>query len=808
MSIPNFNSKRKSSRRPGQRDNRISPGDLIEYQQHGNTHIAVVEKFAEKKWKVLTENNERISLQADRIFKVPASLPVSNWPDSQKVAFLKQFALRADRKISSIKLEDVWTKAKEHGRAQSAEDLCQKVFGNDNALTLLALRRRLFQDRVFFKRKGPLFEAFSEEIVTAKREEQRRLEEEKKLLEELITALVSRLDGSDSELGPKVFCLEETAALGSKATKSSEARFVIESIEKQGKFNPEGNLNLKAKKLLQQVGHFGEHPNLSVIRHGVSRNYPETLTTEENLSKLLEVDDAANRADYTHLYCLTIDDASTLDRDDALSLEQTEKGLRVGIHISDVSSYVSDNESPILREAISRASSIYCPGDIIHMLPPCLSEDRLSLKADEERRAISHFVEIDTKGELLSYSLERTSIKVKENLSYEDANKILCDEDRASSEAAIALKNLWEVAGQHEMQRSNNGAVQFNRRDSIPALDDSGKVILKAATDETPGFKLVSEMMILANNVAARFAKEKNLPILFRGQETPENLDFINDESVEEGPAREYFFRSQMKPSAVSVTPSSHCGLGLSEYAQVTSPIRRASDLLNQLQISRTLDDQPAFFTAEELTNVYSEAQLNQPAVNSVQNERQRYWLIKYFEQEQIKQFSATIVKVVGPKPIAELEITCSTLPFRPAGNEFSGRLGQKVELEIEDLSSEKERLRLMEKGAPKVENKKNKRGKKTSGSGKPGAKNKRRQSAKGGRSEASGKGQNKRKSSPKNPKKQAPSQPKNTKGKNPEKKTASKSAEPKASGPANPGSLGASILKALDSSSTGKTTK
>jgi len=717
MPFPTPSSNRGRGKRPGQRDNRINPGGLVEYQQHGMPRIAVVEKFAGKKWDVLTENNERISLQSDRIFKDPAVLPVKDWPDSQKVAFLKQFSMRAERKVVSIKLEDVWTKAKEFDRAQSVEVLCQKVFGNETALTLLALRRSLLLDTVFFKRKGPLFEALSEDDVKTRKEERERVAKQKELLTKLVEALEKRLAGEDSELSEEVVILEEAAALGSKAPRAAEAKLIFEELSKKKAYEGDGNLSLKARRLLKQTGHYGENPNLSLVRHGISRSYPEALSGE-SLEELLSNDDASERADLSELFCITVDDIRTLDRDDAISLEETETGLRIGIHIADVSSYATGEENPVMAEALKRGSSVYCPDDTVHMLPPELSEDKFSLVAGEPRRALSYFVELKPDGELGSYNLQRTTIKVAENLSFDQANAILCDEERPESDSARVLKGLWDLSSNHETKRITGGAIQFNRRDFLPKLGENGRLELKAATDETPGFKVVSEMMILCNHVTAKFAEEKGIPILFRGQENPNNLDFLTDQSVAEGPAREYFFRSQMKPSAVKTKPASHCGLGLSAYTQTSSPIRRTGDLLNQLQICASLEGRDCPYSAEQLMKIHTDLQPAIAAVNAVQTERNRYWLIKYFEQEQIKTFPATIVKVAGPKPLAEMEATSSTIPFRPAADNFSGRLGEKVELEIEDLSSEKERLRLQEKGAPKLENKKPRKAKGSPGEG------------------------------------------------------------------------------------------
>ncbi len=94
------------------------------------------------------------------------------------------------------------------------------------------------------------------------------------------------------------------------------------------------------------------------------------------------------------LSSMTIDGQSTLDFDDAISIEDHGDRYRLGIHIVDVGHYVKKGDL-IDREAISRGSSIYMPDQKIPMLPTSLAEDLCSLKAGQPRPAISILVNLD-----------------------------------------------------------------------------------------------------------------------------------------------------------------------------------------------------------------------------------------------------------------------------------------------------------------------------------------------------------------------------------------------------------------------------
>ena len=246
------------------------------------------------------------------------------------------------------------------------------------------------------------------------------------------------------------------------------------------------------------------------------------------------------------------------------------------------------------------------------------------------------------------------------------------------------------------MNRVNAGALQLNRRELYPAIEEDGSISLDTNQDDTPARKLVSEMMILANETAAHFALGKHLPLVCRGQEAPD-VD-IDEESAHlpDGPAREYYRRSFLKRSVLSYSPVPHYGLGVKGYAQVTSPIRRAVDLVNQRQITHWLQHDEVLYSQQELETQTTLYENGLQEAHYIQRNRNRYLLIKYLVQEKIRELEATIIKLDNPRPLVEVDIIRSFFPFHRAQG-VQHKIGDVIRLKIESIDPRNEVLLLKE---------------------------------------------------------------------------------------------------------------
>ena len=257
---------------------------------------------------------------------------------------------------------------------------------------------------------------------------------------------------------------------------------------------------------------------------GVPREFPaDVLAEAEKLEQAgIPEYELRNRLDLRDPedIIFTIDGWDAKDLDDAVSIARTEKGYRLGVHIADVSHYVTP-DSALDEEAIRRGTSIYYADQVIPMLPKALSNGICSLHPDVDRLAFSAL-----HGEILSYRFEKTVIRSAVKGVYREVNALLAgtaspeiEEKYAAVKESLLLLN--ELREKRLAMRAKRGAPSIEAEESAFVLDENG-----VCTDVMPrtrgaGEELIEECMLLANEAAAKLGKSKNLPFVYRVHAEP-----------------------------------------------------------------------------------------------------------------------------------------------------------------------------------------------------------------------------------------------------------------------------------------------
>ena len=357
---------------------------------------------------------------------------------------------------------------------------------------------------------------------------------------------------------------------------------------------------------------------------------PEVIYEAKQVSDYSKIKtEAPNRLDLRDKIIFTIDGADTKDIDDAISVEKNEKGFELGVHIADVSYYVTP-KSALDNEAFHRGTSVYYANRVIPMLPKELSNGICSLNPQEDRLAFSALISLDNNGHIIDYKFAKTLIRSRVKGVYAEINRILRGEitdelQEKYAEVMATFPAMTELADVLYKNKEIRGAPQLESVES--KLNISNEDICVDVVPRTRGRseEIIEDFMLVANECAARFGIENNLPFVYRIHEYPSdekiqelkeglvklNIPYNTNGNLKPQDLKEILEKAKdsskfmvvnnlvlrsMSKARYSPEPVGHFGLVLDDYAHFTSPIRRYPDLTIHRIMSAFLDGA----TAEE----------------------------------------------------------------------------------------------------------------------------------------------------------------------------------------------------------------
>ncbi|WP_271254585.1 ribonuclease catalytic domain-containing protein [Pseudanabaena sp. Chao 1811] len=603
----------------------MEKGTLVEVKLHGDRRLVVIDRPEGKKhFQAIDENGNTHTIHPREInYIIKASGESSSFTYTQIPSFLK----KVENFLDPSSLEVAWEILIEDNQPTNPSDLANLLFSEVSAVTSYASYCLLSSDKIYFKQKGDLYEPRSTSQVSELKHQAEAAAQRAKLIEEFQNKLTTKLSGGEVEWTTsdrsRLDCLERYALNGDEASDKAAAQELL-SFAKRPK-NEQA-----AFQMLVDLGIWSEHENLNLLRSQIPIRFANELIVAAQECFTAPIPDHMGdlRRDLTHLHVYTIDDISTTEIDDGLSIETLADGRkRIWIHIADPTRWL-DPDSPLDRDARKRGTSVYLPTGVIPMFPIELAAGPMSLIENKVCHAVSFAVDLDEVGAVAHYEIVTSLVKPNYRLTYEDVEEMLQlgvedDLDRLADFARLRKK--WRV---------DQGAIEIHLPDTSVKVDSkNGDRLTLELMEDTFSRQLVAEMMILAGEVAAKFAQTNNIPIPYRYQEQPELPPLDTLMQLPSGPVREFAICRCMTKGSLGLYASRHAGLGLDAYAQVTSPIRRYSDLLAHWQIKAFLRGEPLPFTAEMLTAIL---QAIDPAIwdaNQVERQSVKYWSLEYLRR-------------------------------------------------------------------------------------------------------------------------------------------------------------------------------
>jgi exoribonuclease-2 len=534
---------------------------------------------------------------------------------------LKKIAERRKALIEDIDIRELWETFNTENEWIDLATMTGLCFPNNASSDHeSAVVRAFFGNRLYFKFDYNRFYPNSEKRVARLLAQIEAAERRRKMIDVSSRWLQDVLKGDNPgtrQPPPELIPMLQDHYIGNKVSASNGLCQAI--LKKAGLEDPE-----RIFSILTKLGVWDYHENVDLLRYEI----PTTFSGEAHASAAHLVDHApdpatdAHRHDLTALSAITIDGQSTLDFDDALSIEDRGDHYILGVHIADVGHYVRRG-TLLDMEAMQRGSSVYMPDQKLPMLPPKLAEDLCSLKAGHRRPTISTLIAISPNFDIIDFKVIASMIEVKRQLTYYEANVLTDNDDKE-------LARLKDIGTHFRQTRLNQGAIQISLPEVNVWLNPEGNPIVNKINRESPGRLLVSEIMIMANWHMARFLADRNLPAVYRTQANPKERLFKKDEG---SLFQNWMQRKLLSRFILNTEPEHHTGLGLNAYVTATSPIRKYFDLATQRQIRAALGLEPPYST-QDFEHIIQTLEQPLGNISKTQYARQRYWLLKYLETQ------------------------------------------------------------------------------------------------------------------------------------------------------------------------------
>jgi exoribonuclease-2 len=608
----------------------MEKGTLVEFRIHGDRRLAVADRPEGKKhWIVIDDRGQSHTLHPRQITYEIGGI--------YKSSEISQFLNQIQSYLDPSSLEVAWELLAEDSEPVNAADMALLLFSDQSPILCYAAYCLLSDDKLYFKQKGDCYEPRSQAQVAELKHQQdvelQRQQEWEGFLSHLQQALADQSVEWQASDRVRLNALERFATWGEEAPQRTSALETLLHLKRSE--TPQA-----AFQLLVDLGLWSPHENLSLRRSQIPVQFPaKVLEVAHHRLTSPPPDLHTDRLDLTHLKVYTVDDESTCEIDDGLSLEYLSDGRqRLWIHIADPTRWLLPGDELDL-EARRRSTTLYLPTGMIPMFPPELATGPMSLVQGKVCCALSFGVILEPTGAIQDYSIHTSLIKSTYRLTYDDVDEMLELGVQAESE----LEAIANWAKCRRTWRQSQGAISIQMPES--SIKVNGDDIVIHVLDDSLSRKLVAEMMILAGEVAAHYGQTHGLPLPFRNQPQPELPPEEELQQLPAGPVRGCAIRRCMPRSELSITPARHASLGLDTYTQVTSPIRRYSDLLTHFQIKAHLRGAPLPFSAEEMKELtMSVSSAVQEAV-LVERQTNRYWGLEFLRRHSEEVWPALMLR-------------------------------------------------------------------------------------------------------------------------------------------------------------------
>jgi len=557
------------------------------------------------------------------------------------------FSERSRALMDEIDLKIAWKSLSGNEDIVSSAHIAEACGLDSSPYSIAAVLLSIEEDSTYFYSSDGGFGCHTEEAIETQMEKRSKECKRQKEISDLLTTMdkgelsLNLTKDQKSELNH----IREYAIHGDRYNRSGRAIELLSQIRSgsnesiqiyaYNKLTECGVLDINYPREIDIAGIPKTFDNKVLLEASCLKDYP---TSEEDI------------LDLTGLDTFTIDDESTTDRDDAFSVVNDT----IWIHVTDIRSLIPEN-CEIDLEASSRSATLYTPDIILPMLPSEISEGLGSLDAEQNRRCLSIKLDATTGESCFDWTIHHAKIKSDKSLSYRQADKILSDKD---DPLHLTFSHVRESMQCHETARIRKGAFALNRPELSITVSEDKNIDVKVLQRNSPSRSMVAELMIVYNSLIGTYCADNRIPVPFRIQSDPEDSLPLE---MPEGPFKWHSIGKLLRPAKLSTTGGIHSGLGVENYVQASSPLRRYLDLVVQRQVISYMSSKSNRYDDTEIGTIANIADTQFRTLRRIENDRLKYWFLKYLNAQHLE----------GPKEEVLKAIILENLDERPSNFEL-----------------------------------------------------------------------------------------------------------------------------------------
>lgn len=596
-------------------------GHLIDFFVTSDTlRIGVITAESPRKLAVTDLNGRQHNVAEKNVAVIHRERAETGRISSQAQALLEGIEELA-REVDTTLL---WHTAVEEAEEFSAYELARLYFGEDDCCRTSALWRAVLNDPIHFRLRGGVIQPRAAAQVTSQIHA-RKVQSEKEERRRRITEWLARVLSGEEAAQESPEEPEQEAVLRRMEVYLLQRQRDEEIEGWLSPLDPEGTARTVAYDILAALGRLPAAADPFLMTAGIESRFSRAAL--EQAESMVPFAPTPRRLDATQALVVAIDDEETREIDDAFDISRNAQGWTLRVHVADAAAFI-DRDDSLDQEARRRISTLYLPQTTVRMLPDRLGCDLGSLVPGEIRPAFTLSADFTPAGALRDWSFQPSQIRVAERLTYEEADRILATEgdDPLSRSLADAAALARRLAG----ERAKAGAIEINRPE-LKITVRNADVQLKRIDTASPSRRLVSELMILVNCCASSLCRKREIPFIFRSQNRPDDLPKI---STEYQPLAAFEALSRMERSRYSTEPGAHGGLGVPSYTQLTSPLRRFTDLVLQRQLKAAVQGEAPPYSREELMEVIETVQAAEGDLRAAERKANRFYTLTFISRQ------------------------------------------------------------------------------------------------------------------------------------------------------------------------------